>query len=122
MRRRENGKSFDDTPTRLSFRAKDLLFNQIVIPSKARNLLSVCTHENPESLRQRTRSVLIGRFSLFFSTLLLNIDSELLGFLVEMAALQAKRLSSIRNVVIASFQLGENCFTLEVLYPLSQRT
>jgi hypothetical protein len=48
----------------------------------------------------------LGGVRLFFSTLLLNVDSELLGFLVEVAAFQAERLSCIRDVVIASLELG----------------
>jgi hypothetical protein len=93
MRRRENGKSFDPIQNSQILCRLD----QAVIPSKA----------------------LAGRFSLFFSTLFLNIDPELLGFLVEMAALQAETFGSICNVVIASLQLGENRFTLEILYPVS---
>jgi len=62
----------------------------------------------------------LKRLRLFFSTLLLNIDSELLGFLVEMATLQTEGLGGIRNVIIAPLQLGENRLTLEILHPLGQ--
>jgi hypothetical protein len=61
-----------------------------------------------------------GIVRLFFSTLFLNIDSELLRFFVKMAALETERFGRVRDVVIAPLQLGENRFALEVLYPLSQ--
>jgi len=64
------------------------------------------------------KSLNLRRLGLIFSTLLLNIDSELLGFLVEMAALQSERFRSIRDVVIASLQLGKNRLTLEALHSL----
>src|SRR5580693_6099865 len=67
-----------------------------------------------------SRSIL-GRVRLFFAALLLNIDSELLRFLVKVAPLQTERLSGIRDVVIATLQLGGNHFTLELLHPLGQR-
>ena len=63
----------------------------------------------------------LGRVRLFFPPLLLNIDSELFGFFVEMASFEPERLGGIRDVVIVPFKLTEDGFTLEGLHPIGQR-
>jgi len=50
----------------------------------------------------------------------LHVDSELPGFLVEMAALQAERLRGVGDVVIVPFKFGQNGLALEALHSIGE--
>lgn len=50
----------------------------------------------------------------------LDVYSQLLGFLVEVASLESKRPGGIRNVVIVPLEFPEDGFTLEALDAVGQ--
>jgi len=60
--------------------------------------------------------------SLIFPSLFGNINPKLLSFLVKMAALQAKYLSGLCDLVTTTLQFGEDSFPFEALYSFRERT
>jgi hypothetical protein len=50
----------------------------------------------------------------------MHIDAKLLAFLVEVAALEAKRFGCVRHVVMMALEFGEKRFSLERFDALRQ--
>jgi len=64
---------------------------------------------------------MLGESRIFLSALLLDVDPELLSFLVEMAALESERFGRICDVVAVTLELRKNNIPLKLLYAIGQR-
>ena len=63
--------------------------------------------------RARSRLRLLQTF--FFASLLADINSKLLGLLVEMATFQAENFRGVRHMEVRAFEFCENYVAFEIL-------
>ena len=62
----------------------------------------------------------MDRVAPWFLPQCLQVDSQLLGLLVKMAALQAECLGGVGNVIVVALELHDDHIPLETLDTLSQ--